>query len=161
MRRLLVLGFRLLILATILIPAALPVNPARAQDADLAARMLAAVNAARVASGLPPYALNPLLTQSAQAHSEYQRDTGQITHEGPGGSRAFERAAAVGYPGARVNENIYAGIGGPERAVEWWLTADEPHRHNVLHPTLREVGIGAATNAQGVTYYTMDISAQQ
>lgn len=129
-------------------------------DIELAARMLSAVNGARIAEGLAPYAMNPLLTASAQTHSEYQRDTGQITHTGPDEARPYDRALAAGYPASRVNENIYAGIGGPEKAVEWWLTADEPHRHNVLHPTLREVGVGAATNAQGTTYYTLDISAQ-
>src|SRR5574341_47191 len=145
-------------LALVIRPAA--VSAQGASDAELAARLFSAINAARIASGLPPYAFNPLLTQSAQAHSEYQRDSGQITHTGPGETRPYDRAVAVGYPAARVNENIYAGVSGPEAAVEWWLTADEPHRHNVLHPSLREVGIGAATNAQGVTYYTLDISAQ-
>jgi uncharacterized protein YkwD len=136
-------------------------EPVHAQDqAALISRVLAAVNASRVSVGLPPYALNPLLTLSAQAHSEYQRSIGQFTHDGPGGTRPLDRALAVGYPATRVNENVYVGAGGPEEAVNWWLTADELHRNNVLHPVLREIGIGAATDANGMTYYTMDISAQ-
>ena len=119
------------------------------------------VNAARAAQGLPPYALNPLLTQAAQAHSDYQRDLGYWTHEGPGGSRALDRVLAVGYPAVRVNENIYASsLATPQSVVEWWLTADEAHRDNVLHPALREVGFGVSTDVNGVVYYTMNISAQ-
>jgi hypothetical protein len=131
-----------------------------ATDAALALRVLKAINVARVENGLPPYAFNPLLTQSAQGHSEFMRETGEIVHEGPGDLTPIERVGMTGYPYIRVGENIYAGIGGPEKAVEWWLTADEAHRKNVLHPELREVGIGAATNADGVTYYTIDVAAQ-
>jgi uncharacterized protein YkwD len=129
-------------------------------DAELALRVLKAMNVARVENGLPPYAFNPLLAQSAQGHSEFMRETGEIVHEGPGDLTPIERVAMTGYPYLRVGENIYAGISGPEKAVEWWLTADEAHRKNVLHDELREVGIGAATNADGVTYYTIDVAAQ-
>lgn len=119
------------------------------------------VNAARVAHDLPPYVLNTLLTQVAQAHSNYQRDIGHWSHEGEGGTQAFDRVLAADYPAIRVNENIYASsIDGPEEVVTWWLTTDEAHRDNVLHSALREVGFGAATDADGVVYYTMDISAQ-
>lgn len=127
---------------------------------DVVAALLSYVNAARVTEGLPPYALNPLLVQVTQSHSEYQRDIGHWSHEGPGGSLALDRALAAGYPASRVNENVYASISGPEETVNWWLTADEAHRDNVLHPALREVGFGAATDSNGVTYYTMNISAQ-
>src|SRR5688572_21140989 len=112
-------------------------------EAELALRVLRAINVARVENGLPPYAFNLLLAQSAQGHSEFMRETGEIVHEGPGDLNPIDRVAMTGYPYIRVGENIYAGIGGPEKAVEWWLTADEEHRKNVLHPELREIGIGA------------------
>src|SRR5687768_12015094 len=119
----------------------------RPSDDELAARMLIAINEARVENGLAPYALNPLLTQAAQAHSEYQMEMGQISHIGPGEMTALDRVALTGYPFIRVNENIYAGgVSSPEDAVEWWLTADELHNRNVLHPDMREAGIGAATS---------------
>ena len=129
-------------------------------DTERALAVLKAINAARVANGLPPYAYNPMLAQSAQAHSEYMRDTGQVVHTGPGDLAPVDRVAATGYPYIRVGENIFAGIRGPDDAVHWWLTNDEAHRHNVLHPDMREAGIGAATAFNGVTYYTLDIAAQ-
>ncbi len=135
-------------------------TPAKAQDPGLVARLLAAINADRVANGLPPYALNPLLTLSAQRHSEYQASIGTFTHDGPDGSRALQRAQAVGYPATWANENVYMGHTTPEEVVNWWYTADQLHRNNILHAALREVGLGIASDAQGMTYWTMDISAQ-
>ncbi|HEC23880.1 MAG TPA: hypothetical protein ENI95_13280 [Chloroflexi bacterium] len=122
-------------------------------------RVLASVNEARAAEGLPPYTLNPLLTQAAQAQSEYQRNSGQITHRGPDGSRPIDRVLAVGYPARRAIENIYYG-GTPEEAVEWWLTADEDHRAVVLDILASEAGIGAATDASGLTYFTLVVASQ-
>lgn len=130
------------------------------QNGDYVYRILAGVNAARVAGGLPPYALNALLTQAAQAHSEYQRDTGQITHDSADGSRTLDRVLAVGYPAIRANENIYAGMGPPEDAVAWWLASTAGHVQNIMHPVMREVGIGVASASNGMTYYTIDFSAQ-
>lgn len=148
------------LLTFLLVLVLLPAHTAIAQDAGTVGRMLSAINAARIANGLPPYALNPLLTLSAQRHSEYQASIGQWTHTGPDGSLTLQRALAVGYPATRANENVYAGNVTPEEAVHWWLTADEAHRNNVLHPDMREIGIGAARASDGTIYYTMDISAQ-
>lgn len=131
-----------------------------AQSSNTVARVVAAVNADRVANGLPPYKLNSLLTLSAQRHSEYQASIGQWTHSSPDGGRALQRAQAVGYPATRANENVYAGNVSPEEAVNWWYTADADHRNNVLHTAMREIGVGAAADANGTIYYTMDISAQ-
>lgn len=130
------------------------------QDSNAVYQILSGINAARISNGLTPYALNPLLTQAAQSHSEYQRDTGQVTHDGPGGNRALDRVLAIGYPAARANENIYAGMGGPDQAVTWWLGSTAGHVQNILHTVMREVGIGVAPNADGLTYYTVVFSAQ-
>jgi hypothetical protein len=133
---------------------------ALAQDSALVAQLLAGINATRVANGLPPFALNALLTQAAQAHSEYQRETGTVAHEGPGGNRPIDRVLATGYPASRANENLYAGWQiTPEEALSWWLSST-PHRNNLLHPVLREIGIGIAGDPDGVLYFTLNFSAQ-
>lgn len=133
---------------------------AAAQDSDTVARVVAAVNVDRVANGLPPYKLNSLLTLSAQRHSEYQASIGMWTHNSPDGGLSLQRAQAVGYPAIRANENVFAGHVTPEEAVKWWYTADAAHRNNVLHTSMREIGVGAAADGSGTIYYTMDISAQ-
>ena len=127
---------------------------------NLRERVLAAVNTARIANNLPPYAPNVLLIEAAQSHSDYQCESGEIVHTGPNGDVAFDRVTALGYPAVWVNENIYGGRAEPEEAVRWWLTADAAHRNNVLHESLREVGIGIGVGEDGTICYTMDISAQ-
>jgi hypothetical protein len=151
--------FYLVTIAVIIVAAGMP-QPVAAQAADTVPRVLAAVNAARIENSLPPYQLNSLLTLSAQRHSEYQASIGSWTHSSADGGRTLQRALAVGYPATRANENVYSGRVTPEEAVHWWYTADADHRNNVLHPVMREIGIGAAPDADGTIYYTMDISAQ-
>src|SRR6187549_2197757 len=70
----------------------------QATEAELALRVLRAINVARVVNGLPPYAFNPLLAQSAQGHSEFMRETGEIGHEGQGDLTPIEGVAMTGYP---------------------------------------------------------------
>lgn len=153
------------LLAIIFIGFAITAAPGAVQaqqisDIERARILLEEINAARVRNGLPPYASNPLLTVAAQRHSQYMRSVGQVVHEEPDAPSAVERVAETGYPFIRVAETIYAGRTGPAAAVQWWLTADDLHRRMVLHADMREAGIGAATNAEGTTYYTMVISAQ-
>lgn len=147
-------------LSLVFTPSLAHANQETLQDSSAVFQILSGINAARISNGLTPYALNPLLTQAAQSHSEYQRDTGQITHDGAGGTRALDRVLAVGYPAARANENIFAGMGGPDQAVSWWLGSTAGHVQNILHTVMREVGIGVAPNSDGVTYYTVVFSAQ-
>jgi hypothetical protein len=149
---------RVLVIGLILFAASLP-SRAQAQG-DAISVILDGMNAARIANNLTPYALNSLLTLAAQRHSEYQRDIGHFTHDSADGGRTLQRVQAVGYPAIRANENVYAGIGGPQEAVNWWLGSTAGHVQNILHPVMREVGIGAATAADGVAYYTVDFSAQ-
>jgi len=158
---------RAILLCLLIAGLSLPVAPSSAQayteplqDSAAIFEILSGINAARIANGLTPYALNPLLTQAAQVQSEYQRDTGQVTHDGAGGTRALDRVLATGYPASRANENIYAGMGGPQQAVNWWLGSTAGHVQNILHEYMREVGIGVAPSSDGLTYYTVVFSAQ-
>lgn len=139
-------------------PHELPLS--QAQDTTLLNELLSSINSVRIANNLPPFALNALLTQAAQGHSEWMASTGQITHDGAGGSRPIDRVLATGYPAVRVNENIYAGWQAtPQTALNWWL-GSSPHTANILHPVLREIGIGIAIDANETVYYTLNFSAQ-
>jgi uncharacterized protein YkwD len=145
-------------------PTALP-----APDPAIIEYLLTNINAVRAANGLPPYVLNDLLTVAAQLHSQdvaeqasrlHSQGEGYYTvvsHTGSDGSSAAERVAATGYPAARVGEDIYAGRGGPQVALSWWL-ADLPHRSNILHPLYHEIGIGAAPGPEELVVYTLDFA---
>lgn len=120
------------------------------------------VNELRVSNGLAPYAINPILMQIAQAHSEYQAAIGQTTHYSADGSRPFQRALAAGYPvagdlslGGWFSENTWAGLNlSEDQAITNWL-GDPPHTNTMLSPNLTEVGAGVAF-AGSVVYYTLD-----
>jgi uncharacterized protein YkwD len=143
-----------------------PVRPARAQDTADVDYLLASVNAARAAQGLPPYALNPLLAAAAQAHSEDMAAQaallleagesigGAVTHTGSDGSSAADRVARTGYPAIQVGEDIYASRSGPQAAFDWWM-GSSAHRSNILHPRFLEIGIGAAPGPEGLTMFTL------
>lgn len=131
----------------------------RAADAYV---LIQKINELRVSRGLAPYAINPILMQIAQAHSEYQASIGRTTHYSADGSRPFQRALAAGYPvagdltqGGWFSENTWAGVNLTEdQAIQNWL-GDEPHTNTMLSPNLTEVGAGVAY-AGNVVYYTVD-----
>ena len=139
---------------------------AYAQDPAVVDFILTNINIARVANGLPPYALNSQLTQAAQVHSEDmaqqayalfnqgQSPLGAIVHEGSDGTRSADRVAATGYNAIQVGENIYGGIFGEGAALDFWLNSS-PHLANLLHERYSEVGIGLAPGPEGLVMYTV------
>ena len=134
-----------------------------AAQADPAAELLARINAARVANGLPPYALNDKLTAAAQAHSKDMASKGKVDRAGSDGSTPKSRILAAGYGqwtiGPVVDEAIYGGTGGAQGAFDWW-TSTETDRGRLLSVRFREVGIGAVTAPNGWIYWTLDLGAQ-
>jgi uncharacterized protein YkwD len=138
------------------------VVPSAAQ-ADPAAEMLAHINAARVAQGLPPYALSDKLTAAAQAHSKDMASKGRVDRTGSDGSTPKSRILNAGYGqwtiGPVIDEAIYGGTGGTQGAFDWWMGTDTDNRR-ILSDRFREVGIGAATAANGWIYWTLDLGAQ-
>jgi LysM repeat protein len=106
--------------------------------------LIAAVNALRVANGLPPYTVNSILMQVAQDQVNYMAATGQVVHR-PG---LTERILAAGYPlagdlsqGGFRAENITGGNITSEQAVQEW-TRDVLHTNTMLSPNLTEIGAG-------------------
>lgn len=128
----------------------------RAEIPRTPGELIALINAYRAENGLPAYTQNGTLMQLAQAQSDYQADTGTVTHAGPGGTRPIDRAYAAGYGGGQavfVSEIIYgATSAGPQAAVSWWKTS-QIHNDTMLASTYQEIGAGVAT-ANGRNYYT-------
>jgi hypothetical protein len=115
-----------------------------------------AVNAIRSANGLAPFKANGALMAAAQAHSAYQASIDSASHSGRGGSDPGSRAAAAGYGGGSVIENIYAGMGAtPQQAVNWWQR-EGTHLATMLSTRHTEAGAGVAVSDAGVVYYTLD-----
>jgi uncharacterized protein YkwD len=129
-------------------------NPATLVAAD-AGVALAAVNAARAASGVAPVRLDPRLSASALSHSFYwlfnyfaPSVSGLGIHKetagDPGYSAVFPwtRAIAFGYPNQRIGEDI-THSGAPDTAVAEWVNSVY-HRFSILRPDLRFIGYGEA-----------------
>jgi uncharacterized protein YkwD len=119
--------------------------------------LIGAVNALRAQFGLPAFNINGSLMASAQGHSDYQAAIQSMTHYGPGGNTANERALAAGYSG-RVSENIAVFTLGFDSALstiifEYW--ADDLHMNTMVNPQYLDVGAGISVGG-GRVYITLD-----
>jgi LysM repeat protein len=151
--------FRFLAFFLVLLPLLSSTGSSSAQVGDPYA-LLDAVNQLRAANGLQPYQLNSALMISAQGHSNYQASLGTWSHEGAGGTDETQRALAAGYgSGASImcDENVAFGLNFSAQAcVEAWMS-DAPHLNNMLSTRYLEAGAGAATDASGRVFYTLDV----
>lgn len=104
-------------------------------------QVLTLVNQHRQQAKLKPLKLNAQLNASAQAHSQDMALNDFFGHRGSHGSMADNRILAAGYNYAVVGENIAAGFATPEATVQAWMNSPS-HRKNVLHPLMKEMGVG-------------------
>ena len=128
-----------------------PLTPdglARAQ-----ADVVALTNRERARAGLPPLAVDPLLTTAAQAHSADMAARAFYSHTSPEGSRPWDRAAAAGCTRRSIGENIACGQRSPAEVVEGWMNSPG-HRANILKPGFTHIGAGFAGGGPAATYWT-------
>lgn len=116
--------------------------------------LLAAVNRARAVArhcgtrlfpAAPALTWNAALGEAARAHSADMAAQRYLDHKGKDGRMADQRAAAAGYLGARIGENIAAGQGSAEEAVQGWI--DSPgHCANLMRDDFSEMGAAYAVS---------------
>lgn len=105
-------------------------------------QVIALTNQARADNGLPPLAVNPLLTVAAQKHAEAMAADEFFDHTNPkAGDQPGDRVTAAGYQWSIVAENIAAGDVTPADVVAGWLKSPG-HRANILNKDVREIGVG-------------------
>lgn len=112
----------------------------------------------------PPLAMNPLLTNAARLHTQYQFDQALQTHDSSDGSDVGDRATAAGYNWSTASENVFSyahntfhGHVGFE--VDWGgglggMQTPRGHRVNI-HDDYREVGIGVILGNNTVSTRTV------
>jgi hypothetical protein len=132
-------------------------------DAPRAQAVAAAINNYRAQQGLPALKVNPLLIQSAQAHSIDMACNQLFFHNGSNGSTPASRVAAAGYSASGVTENVYGSyppLDGPG-VVAWWATdqGDTRHNANLLTTKYSEIGVGYAFY-DNYGYYVVDFASQ-
>ena len=117
------------------------------RHARMAVRCL--VNRKRENHGLHRLGRSGRLKKAAQRHTRYMDDHRCFAHECSGEPSVLSRLKKVNYIVGGLSrwlygENIaYGGseLGTPKAIVRAWMHSPE-HRHNILHPDLREIGIG-------------------
>lgn len=151
-----------LLLITSLIFASL-YSPVAAQGSD-PQWLFGQVNSLRGGLGLHAYVWNDQLAAAAQQQSEYMATTGHISHTQSNGSTPTSRAAANGYGGSMIAENIYGGlIAQATDAWNFWLNSGV-HYATLTNSRNNEIGIGAAKGENGTFYalvigYRRDVTA--
>ncbi|HSF40653.1 MAG TPA: CAP domain-containing protein [Thermoanaerobaculia bacterium] len=112
---------------------------------QIAAEMLARVNAERSRFGAPPVASNPLLDRISQEHAEDMLARSYSGHRTPEGLGPTDRARAGGYLSG-IGENLVEQRFSVEEALDAWL-GSPAHRRILLDPGCREMGLGLAVGA--------------
>lgn len=123
------------------------------------------VNKLRAAKDLPPYQVNPILMNIAQAHADYIASTGIPSHFSADGTYPYQRAITAGYSvagdlsqGGFFSENINSGTGLTAQQVANSWQGDADDLNTMISPDLKDVGVGITIEA-GVTYYVLDAGA--
>jgi uncharacterized protein YkwD len=107
--------------------------------------VLCVQNRQRQAFGLRPLRASPKLSRAATRHARDMVRRNYFGHVSFGGGTVVDRVGRTGY--ARrfaAGENIFYGLPprqSPAQVVAAWM-ASAGHRHQILNPAWREVGIG-------------------
>lgn len=138
--------------------------------ADFAATALARINQLRAAGAncgsegtFPPAAAlswSPLLTQSAEVHSQDMAAKNFFSHTGSSGSTFGNRIDATGYTWSSIGENIAAGYPGLEAVLTGWM-ASPGHCANIMNANFNQVGLVCVAGTASTTYnnyWTMDLA---
>jgi uncharacterized protein YkwD len=125
-----------------------------ARDRALVDRaILCLLDAQRAAHGLPPLRASGALGRAAARYAHTMARRRFFSHVSPSGSTPVSRIARTSYlrhaATWALGEDIAWGTGAdatPAGVVAAWM-ASPPHRRNILDPSFRDVGIGAARGA--------------
>ena len=127
------------------------VNEARAQARTCGSQHFKAVG---------KLAWNDALAAASLAHSRDMARHRYFSHTAKDGSTPADRLSREGYRWHSVGENIAAGQGSPEKAVQAWL-ASPGHCANIMNPGFTETGAAYATNpgSEMIIYWTQDFAS--
>ncbi|EFA75174.1 hypothetical protein PPL_11248 [Heterostelium album PN500] len=117
---------------------------------NVASKLLNLVNQERAKYGLQPMYADGPLQSAAQAHSNYQAEIQQMTHNDPRGE-LDQRVNIYGGYYRYYAENVFAGPKTEEEAMDGWMHS-QLHRDNILNPVLNRFG-GALTVGRNGEYY--------
>ena len=124
------------------------------------ADVLRVTNAERTARGLGTVSENEVLQRAAQWMAEDLAARDTLNHTDSWQRGLAKRLGGFGYENARLlAENIAEGQATPTAVVNSWMQSP-PHRGNLLHPEVREAGVGHAINGRGHHYWVLDLGTR-
>jgi uncharacterized protein YkwD len=146
-------------------------SAAGAQGGAPAAQVLALVNQARAAAGLPALTETAGLDASASAHNTTMADGCGLSHQCPGEPALGARETAAGVDWTAAGENIGDGgpVAGTTAAIAQMAVGltqsmlneqppDDGHRLNILSSTFTHIGIAVDRDGSGTVWLTQDFS---
>ncbi|MGW4898709.1 CAP domain-containing protein, partial [Kitasatospora sp. NPDC004240] len=138
---------------------------------DEVEQVLALINDARAAQGLPPYTLTDGLTAAAAGHNAVMSGGCGLAHQCPGEPTVGQRESAQGVHWGAAGENI--GRGGPVSTATADIAAqavrltqsmldekppEDGHRRNLLSRNFTHIGIAVYRDPAGTVWLTQDFS---
>jgi uncharacterized protein YkwD len=120
--------------------------------------IIACTNSERAKHGLSPLRRSRALRRAAQFHANNMSRRHFFAHKDTSGRTPADRVLMFQKHNHFhvIGENIAAGYGSGRSACHSWLVSST-HRHNILDPTYRWIGIGYASgNGGDGTYYVQD-----
>ena len=148
-----------------------PASPPASQGGTAAAQVLALINQARSAAGLPALTITSGLQASSSAHNLRMAGGCGLSHQCPGEPAIGDRETAAGVHWTAAGENI--GEGGPvadtSAAIAQMATGitqsmlnekppNDGHRQNILSSTFTHIGIAVYRDGSGTVWLTQDFS---
>ncbi len=114
--------------------------------------LLAAANQDRLARGLQPLRLDPVLSQAALYHARQMATHNDISHRFPGEPALSSRGASAGAHFSLISENVAEA---PDSSIihDLWMHS-KGHRENLLDPNVDAVGISVVVRDD--EYYAVE-----
>lgn len=111
------------------------------------------VNAERAKAGVAPLTLDSSISNVARTKSKDMANNNYFAHTSPTYGSAGNMLSQFGIKYSAWGENIASGQKTPQQVVTAWMNS-QGHRENILSPTFTKLGVGYATNSNGVAYWT-------
>lgn len=116
------------------------------------------INAARQIAGLGTLKIDPQLEQIARNRSTDMATRGYFSHYTPEGTTFIDTINNLNIPytniGEIINRNSYADSDSPTIAFNSFMNS-ALHKSYIMTSAYIEVGVGMATDAKGIKYYTI------
>jgi uncharacterized protein YkwD len=151
--------------------AAASASPSATQGGTAAAQVLALINQARSAAGLPALTISSGLEASSSQHNLRMAGGCGLSHQCPGEPPLGDRETAAGVDWTAAGENIGEGgpVAGTPAAIAQMAVGltqsmlnekppDDGHRLNILSSTFTHIGIAVYRDSSGTVWLTQDFS---